>query len=371
VGQSSTHLQSYNRATKGVLQEDLVHLKPLSTFCLALCFSWGSISGAQRASEDVKWISYTDPAEASFSMDVPYGWQIQGGMYRFGYFDVRWMMNIRSLDGKVILRIDDANVPPYAIPGPSTGTVGQTYFRPQQFQMLIEDYHEAQSYAAAYAKHRFSSVCKTLTPRQVDWTPTMPQAWRGHAADSNKVTEATLSYACTTSDGARIVTVFARSTLHTGSHYANWIVDPLISVITAPDRATLAHSMVEHMIGTWQENPKWTEYQSQMVQQGLNQIRGNFNQFMQQMQAYHRTREAAMNQQVARYQSEQNNQAQQVSNWGQTLTGLTKLSDPNTGTQFQAFTGPKSNYYTNGNGVNINSDVSPGPGFHQVNQVPQ
>jgi hypothetical protein len=49
----------------------------------------------------------------------------------------------------------------------------------------------------------------------------------------------------------------------------------------------------------------------------------------------------------------------------------TTLSDPNTGTQFQVFSGPKSNYYTNGNGVNINSNIPPGPGFHQVNQVPQ
>jgi hypothetical protein len=32
---------------------------------------------------------------------------------------------------------------------------------------------------------------------------------------------------------------------------------------------------------------------------------------------------------------------------------------------------PKSNYYTNGNGVNINSNISPGHGFHQVNQLPQ
>jgi hypothetical protein len=89
------------------------------------------------------------------------------------------------------------------------------------------------------------------------------------------------------------------------------------------------------------------------------------------MQVYHANREAAMNQQVAHFESQQNNQAQQVSTWGQTLTGLTTLSDPSTGTQFQTFTGPKANYYTNGNGVNINSNISPGPGLHQLNQVPQ
>jgi hypothetical protein len=45
-------------------------------------------------------VRYTDSAEGAFSMDVPVGWQVQGGMYRFGYFDVRWMMAARSLDEK-------------------------------------------------------------------------------------------------------------------------------------------------------------------------------------------------------------------------------------------------------------------------------
>ncbi|MBA3916024.1 MAG: hypothetical protein H0X25_19675 [Acidobacteriales bacterium] len=87
---------------------------------------------------------------------------------------------------------------------------------------------------------------------------------------------------------------------------------------------------------------------------------------MQQMQAYHRERSAAMNQQVAHFESQQSNQAQQVSRWGETLTGLQNVSDPMTGSQLQVFSGPKSNYYINGNGVKINSDVPPGAGFHQL-----
>lgn len=58
------------------------------------------------------WVRYTDNAEGAFSMEVPVGWQVEGGMYRFGYLDVRWMMDVRSLDGKVIIRVNDPNVPP-------------------------------------------------------------------------------------------------------------------------------------------------------------------------------------------------------------------------------------------------------------------
>jgi hypothetical protein len=40
-----------------------------------------------------------------------------------------------------------------------------------------------------------------------------------------------------------------------------------------------------------------------------------------------------------------------------------------TGSPFQVFSGPKANYYVNGNGVKINSNVSPGLGFHQLTPV--
>ncbi|MGA2644935.1 MAG: hypothetical protein ABSF15_09490 [Candidatus Sulfotelmatobacter sp.] len=52
------------------------------------------------------WARYEDRAEHSFSIEVPQGWNVQGGAYRFGYFDVRWGMDVRSSDDKNILRID-------------------------------------------------------------------------------------------------------------------------------------------------------------------------------------------------------------------------------------------------------------------------
>lgn len=317
------------------------------------------------SASELNWVRYTDRAEGAFSMEVPVGWQVQGGMYRFGYFDVRWMMDIRSLDGKIIIRIDDATVPPYALPSPNTGSPGMPYFKPQQFQMVVDNYREAQSYAETYAQHRFSSVCQSLAPRQSAWAPTMPAAWLRFPGD--QTTQATVTYDCATTDGPRIATVFARSNLHSKANL--WNVDPIISIITTPEAGSLAQSMTQHMIGSWQENPKWDEYQKQMTQMGLNQIRASFGQFMQQMQVFHKQREAAMNQQVAHYESQQQGQAQQVSGWGESLTGLTTVRDSATGTEFQIFSGPKANYYTNGNGVTINSNLSPGADFHQIDEV--
>jgi len=349
--------------------------KRLTVLCLAITLAFVDCAAAINPSTDtnslpksaagLNWVRYTDSAEGAFSMEVSLGWQIQGGMYRFGYFDVRWMMDIRSLDGKVIIRIDDPNVPPYVLPGPHSGPAGHPAIKPQMYQMMVDNYREAQPYAETYAKHRFSGVCKSFTPRKSDWTPTMPPAWRSDPG--TRVTLATIAYDCATSDGPRIVIVYARNTLHPGNGL--WQVDPLLSLIATPEATPLAQSMTQRMIDSWQVNPQWEQYQQQMTQMGLNQIRAGFGQFLKQMQAYHQQRQAAMNQQVAHYESQQHAQAQQVSGWGKTLTGLTTVSDSTTGTQFQVFSGPKANYYTNGNGVTINSNLSPGSSFHQVNPV--
>jgi hypothetical protein len=80
---------------------------------------------------------------------------------------------------------------------------------------------------------------------------------------------------------------------------------------------------------------------------------------------FHQQRTAAVNRQAAQFVFRQQAQADQVTSFGNTLTGLTNLYDPATGTQF-VFSGPKANYYMNGMGVKINSNLDPGNGFHQV-----
>lgn len=308
------------------------------------------------------WVRYTDNAEGAFSMEVPVGWQVEGGMYRFGYFDVRWMMDIRSLDGKVIIRINDPNVPPYVLPGPHSGPAGHPAIRPGMFQMVVDNFQEAQSYAHSYAKRRFTSVCNSLTPTQSDWTPAMPAAWQ--IDQPVRVTDASLEYNCDTSDGPRIANVYAVTSIH--GHDGLWMVDLMMTVLATPDRLQEARSITQHMINSWEETPEWKTYQEQMTQAGLGQMRAAFQQFMQQMAVYHQQRTQAMNQQVAGFERRMQQQADQVTSFGNILTGVTNLVDPVTGTHFQDFTGPKSNYYVNGAGVRINSNLDPGNGFRQM-----
>ena len=318
-----------------------------------------------QAADSVHWVNYTDNAEGAFSMDVPVGWQVEGGMYRFGYFDVRWMMDVRSLNGSVIIRIDDPNVPPYVLPGPHSGPAGHPAIRQGMYQMVVDNYREAQPYAEAYAKRRFGSSCSSMTERASDWTSDVATelAKSARREDDRGLDCLRLRDVGWTARGECLCAGFVVG------NDGLWVVDPIISIIAKPDDLALAQQMTQHMIDSWQETPRWKDYQDQMTQMGLQQIKADFGRFMQQMQVYHQQREAAMNQQVAQFEARQQTQAAQVSSWGNTLTGLTNLYDQHTGTQFQVFSGPKSNYYMNGAGDKINSNINPGNGFYQVQNL--
>lgn len=336
----------------------------LATLVILSLVVIGGVRGQAKPAEKLNWVNYTDSAEGAFSMDVPLGWQVKGGMYRFGYFDVRWMMDVRSLDGKTLIRLNDANVPPYALPGPFTGREGQAYTRPQQFQMIVSSYRDAKTYAEMYAKKRFSSVCTTMTPRTVDWSPTRPPQWQpdpGSQSDDGAV-----AFDCATSDGPRVVNVYVTSTLFPQSKF--WTAGP-VSILAAPESLGQARTMLQHMADSWKKSEQWAQYQDRVTQMGLDQIRKSFGEFMQQMQEFDRQRQAAMNQQVAGFEARQGAQARQVSGFCETLTGLETVRDPMTGNQFQIFSGPKANNYINGTGVIVNSNLSPGSDFHLTEPV--
>jgi len=323
-------------------------------------------TGSRPATQNkTVWVRYEDLAEHAFAFEAPQSWEVKGGSYRFGYFDVRWMVDVRSPDSKILLRLNDANVPSYVLPSMFTPREGQRYEKPGQFQMIVARYQEAQAYLDAYAKSRFGSVCHDMKAQPASWHPTLPSAF--HEDTPAQESEAAAAYTCSAPDGPRIALVYARTTLYRMPNQANfWTVAPVISALVTPDNLPITQTIAEHMLNSIEKNPQWVLYQKQIEQSGLQNIQRKFQIFMQQMQQYHNARTQAWNQQVQGFEARQNASFQQSSNWCDTMTGLTNATDPLTGEKLQLWTGPNANYYINGLGVKVNANTSPGPAFHQV-----
>ena len=316
------------------------------------------------------WVTYDDPGEHAFTIEVPQGWSVQGGMYRFGYFDVRGTVDMRSPDGKILMRFDDANIPPYVLPGRNRPPEGQMYSKPQQFQMMVENYRDAQSFAETYGKTRFRQACQNLTPETGTWKPTMPSiVLETHPQNA---TEGTVDYTCESGGGIRRASVFVRTSLFgTDPNTAFWVADPVLSALTTPELMPVAQGIMQHVLDTFQVNPEWKQYQARMTQEGAALIRRNFQTFLAQMQQQHQAFTNSLNQQVAGFEARQNAQQAQFESFDRTLVGIQNASDPLTGEHFQVWTGPNANYYRNGLGNTVNSNSLPNPDYHQVQVDPQ
>ena len=74
-------------------------------------------SGASAA-VDLPMTTWTDPREGAFSLSVPQGWNVSGGLYRYAAVDVRPDVTVTSPDGSISVRIGDQRIPSHTLPNP-------------------------------------------------------------------------------------------------------------------------------------------------------------------------------------------------------------------------------------------------------------
>src|SRR5580704_1948933 len=131
-----------------------------------------SISAAPSGASDgtISWTKYEDPLEQGFTVDVPKGWIVKGGLFRLGYSDHRAMVDMTSPDGKTNIRIGDVAIPVYFLPN-QTHRQGDVYDLGAQAQGTVSSYRSGQEFADVYGKARFAKTCQSLTPQRTTTSP--------------------------------------------------------------------------------------------------------------------------------------------------------------------------------------------------------
>jgi len=337
---------------------------------IAFGFLWMcclSVSPAHAQS----WVQLQDSSpEHGFALDVPKGWTAKAGMLRLGYSDVRLIVDLKSPDGKVNVRLGDASIPPYALPN-QFHREGEFVDLGAQAQLTVANYHTGQQYAEKYSQSRFKESCKNLTPDahapsiSISIPDNLPP---DAAAKSSTVGEVT--YRCDSGAGAMTAFVYAKTNLDEGL----WTVRILVSYLAPPEQVSLATDVLQHCARSFRLNPQWVERQKQMDAYALDYQRqrqaGRVRQIQMQVAQFEQSMKA-MQQQVASFERGQQRSAAQSEEWGNILTGITPTVDP-LGNRQDVWTGTKSRYFKNGQGTIVNSDtVPPGGGWTELNTPPQ
>lgn len=308
------------------------------------------------------WVEFQDPYEHAFTVEVPQGWTVRGGLYRLGFSDVRPMVDLQSPDGKINVRLGDVAIPSYVIPVQFHNREGERYDLGAQAQMVVSKYYAGPQFAVLYSHARFNKVCRNPQPAPpsaeiTDYLPPDPNA---KTTSSGQIT-----YRCDTPSGAGIAFAYTKTALY-GTF---WQAPAVISFLAPSDQTSEAELVARHGAQTFKINPQWLEYQKRMDAEGLQYQRARQQQRMQQLQQQVQQFEAkmqAMRDQVNSFEAHQAQERTQFENFDDALNGVTPTIDPITGETRKVWTGTQSNYWTNGLGQVVNSNSNPNPNQNWV-----
>jgi hypothetical protein len=315
------------------------------------------------------WTKFADPNEQAFTVEVPQGWTVKGGMFRLGFSDERGMVDMTSADGRINVRIGDLAVPSYVIPSQYHAREGEVYDLGAQAQMVIARYRTGPEFAVLYSHARFYQLCRN--PRaDADVSAFSVPDYLPSPVAPDQSSSGQIAYRCDaaekgTAPGGAVAFAYA----HTALSQSIWGVSPLVSFYAPADQADAARAIALHSARSLRLLPQWIERQKQLDAQGLEYQRARQQQRMaalgQQVQQFE-ARMQAMRQQVGAFERHQAAQAAQVEGFTNALNGVTPTVDPLTGEARNVWTGPAQRYWTNGVGDVINSNSQPNASWHEI-----
>jgi hypothetical protein len=300
----------------------------------------GQPQTAAGAATGVQWVTVRDTREQAFSIQVPQGWKTYGGLFRYSNTDVRLVVDMTSPDGLTNLRVGDATVPPYRVPGP--------FLQPGPG---VAAYVAGNVFATKYGQARFAFMCQGL---QLTKSDEMAPIYHPAQQLISHTTGGEAFFTCTKNGAPMDAYVYAETMLMgPGSPGSSWLVVALASMIAPAAHTTAAGAMLQHAGSSLAINPAWTQMQNQ-----LN------NQAIQQTDASTRATIAATNAENAREQAMIS--SLQNDSFNDVINGVQATQDNSTGKRYIVPLGTGGTQWVNGNKTVVESGLSPGAGFDRL-----
>ena len=209
----------------------------------------------------VSWTTFTDPNEDAFSIEVPRGWRVAGGVVRKIPLWASLVLRVLSPDRRTLIAVGDPDSVPYNAP------------------------IAARDYVRRFTESAMSRACSGL--KIVD-VADLPDVERFASSNSlgpyNQWSAAQAAFTC---NGARqagmageaIAVLQYMTTLRSGH------AQVLAAFVTATGQENEADQLLNHMIASLRQNPEWSARQQQIAQQlaagAMTRWQGEQRQFQQ------------------------------------------------------------------------------------------
>ena len=304
-----------------------------------------------------RWVSFRDPVEGAWTLEVPEGWTPRGGVVRIAPMDVRKQFEAAAPTGARVFMFD-ARIPTYSVPSEIDRIQGRGEGAPYSpgygVRWEIRRYLTGQQYAEYYVRTYLAPRCGELTITGSRDQPALSQAataalQRGAVVPSI-ATVGDVKFTCQP-PGSPPLLGFCVATTRGGGGI--WTVQMLIGYLAPASEIDRAHDVMVHVANSFKWNPEWEAMQGRIAGQTSAAIAG-VNQYAYEITGQVAAARAASEDELARRRSN-------------ATLGVDDVTDPVSGRQFKVESG--SNYYwvdAAGNIAGTRTATAPAVDFRQL-----
>lgn len=224
----------------------------------------------------VGFVPFRDPSEGAFTLEVPQGWRVNGGLVRKASVDIRSSVVASSPDNLVHVRLGDVELPTFSIPTPMMLQLGfregSPYSPGYGVSMIVMRYLPGEQFARQWVTARVGSVCGGL---QIVSSQPLPQtvqamnaimARHGSPVVSQQLHAGDAAFRCQQNQAPAVGYLFVATLLTAGNDGGGtWNVDQLQGYRSPPDRAGQAQAILAHMVSSLRLNPEWMRMQQNIT----------------------------------------------------------------------------------------------------------
>jgi hypothetical protein len=294
-------------------------------------------AGAAQASPGVQYTKFRDPIEGAFTLDVPAGWKVEGGMKRHSTLDVRPAVYATSPDGGTLIRLGDWDLGTFTEPNQALamagmregGTYSPGYGNVWQIRRYMPGPQFAQEYVAKLARDTQAGNAQVKTVKPLP--EYSKQQNMGAAIIRTMAGEADFNCVRSGRESAGVVVVATTATSMTGgAPGAIWYVSFLEALVAPADQVSAAQQIARHMTETFQMDLQWQAQQSKTTMRTSEIVRETGEAINKIIIDTDRTRQRAID--------------QSHRNFDDYIRGVVRLRNPDTGDELEGEAGKKYYY---------------------------
>lgn len=300
-------------------------------------FKFTQPSDGRPSAPGIKFVRWTDPVEGAFSLEVPQGWSVTGGLTRVAPADTRPAVQVVSPEGDIACRFRDKDIPMFVVPTAMGAQLGYPEGSTMVYggsPMTVMRYMTGADFATLYVSSRLEDEYPDLA---LSSPQNRPESAAKLNADFQKLglnwsmTAGDVRFTCSIGGQAFAGYCFASTVLipFVGTEGGTWTVLFMHAYVAPARKESLAAAVLTHMVETYREDPEWAKKQGENCAR-LSQIVSRTHSEISDIIYQSGRKRAAAEDEIAR-------------KWSNVTLGLTDVRDPESGETWKVESG--RNYY--------------------------